>query len=127
MTTLKHKTVSGVKWQIASKLLEKGISVVTFAVLARILNPPTFGLFAMSFIAIDALGLFKAFGFDSALVQRKDRVEASSHTAFFMTQLTGRVLFITCYLVAPLAARFFNNKEVLSIVRALGFLFFFRH
>lgn len=125
MVTLKHKTVSGVRWQIISKFLEKGISVATFAVLARILNPPTFGLFAMSFIAIDALSLFKAFGFDSAIVQRKDRVDEASHTAFFMTQLTGVVLFIICYLAAPAAARFFNNKEVLAIIRALGFVFVF--
>ena len=44
MSSLKQKTVSSAKFLILNNVLQKIISVGTFAVLARILEPSTFGL-----------------------------------------------------------------------------------
>lgn len=123
--SLKHKTVSGVKWQVINKVLQKVISVATFAILARILQPKTFGLFALAFTAIDGFHIFKSFGLDTALVQRKDRLDEASHTAYFIVQANGILMCAACYLVAPLAAHFFHNDDVLSVIRALGVIFIF--
>ncbi|OGW82200.1 MAG: hypothetical protein A3G33_10770 [Omnitrophica bacterium RIFCSPLOWO2_12_FULL_44_17] len=108
-----------------NKITQKVISVGTFAVLARILDPSTFGLFAMAFILIDGFQIFKSFGFDSALIQRKENIEEASHTAYFIVQGTGVLMFLLCYLAAPVAAGFLHNQEVTSIIRALGFIFVF--
>ena len=43
---------------------QKGIALFTTIILARILNPSIFGLFALAFVAIDGFGLFKSMGFD---------------------------------------------------------------
>ena len=123
--SLKHRTVSGVKWQMLNKIAQKVLSVGTFAVLARILEPSTFGLFAMAFILIDGFHLFKAFGLDTALIQRKENVEEAAHTAYFIVQITGFVLCGVCYLIAPLAGYFFHNPDVTAITRALGLIFVF--
>jgi len=123
--SLKAKTVSGVKWQMVNKIAQKVISVATFAVLARILEPSTFGLFAMAFILIDGFQVLKSFGLDTALIQRKDNIEEASHTAYFIVQIQGFVLFGICFLVAPVAGYFFHNSDVTSIVRALGIIFIF--
>ena len=45
---------------MGTSFLLKGISVATAVVLARILNPSIFGLYALAFVAINALGLFKS-------------------------------------------------------------------
>jgi len=123
--SLKQQTVSGVKWQMVNKIAQKVLSVGTFAVLARILNPSTFGLFAMAFILIDGLHLLKSFGLDTALIQRRDNIEEASHTAYFIVQVQGFVLFGICFLVAPLAGFFFKNPDITAIVRALGIIFIF--
>ncbi len=123
MRSLKAKTVSGVKWDVLSKVAQKACSVASFAILARILEPSSFGLFAMAFVLIDGLGLFRALGIDSAIIQKKNLPEKAIHTAFFMIQTTGIVMFGICYLVAPLAAWFFKNSEVTSVIQALGVLF----
>ncbi len=125
MVSLKQRTVSGFKWQLANKVLQKVISVITFAILARILEPSTFGLFALAFIAIDGFQVLKSFGLDSALVQRKEGVEEAAHTAFFIIQTSGIIMFFISFLIAPLAARFFHNAAVESVIRALGFVFIF--
>lgn len=108
-----------------NKIAQKLISVATFAVLARILEPSTFGLFAMAFILIDGFQLLKSFGLDTALIQRKDNIEEASHTAYIIVQVQGFILFAICFLAAPLAGHFFHNPDVTSIVRALGIIFIF--
>ncbi|MBN1688135.1 MAG: lipopolysaccharide biosynthesis protein [Candidatus Omnitrophica bacterium] len=123
MKGLKQKAVSGVKWMMIVKITQKMSSVVTFAILARILEPSVFGLFAMAFILIDGLGIFQSFGIDSGLIQRKDSRDIANHTAFSVILFFGVVVFSLCMLLAPLAGKFFGNPEVTVVVQALGIIF----
>ena len=124
MSSLKQRTVSGFKWLVINNVAQKAISVATFAILARFLTPSVFGLFSMAFIAIDGLGLFKAFGLDGGIVQKKDCPDAANHTAFIIIASMSLVVFGVCYAIAPFVARFFNNEDLGSVVRALGLVFF---
>lgn len=123
MGELKKQTVSSVKWLVGSSFLQKAISVGTTVILARILNPSIFGLYALAFVAIDALGLFKSMGFDSALIQRKDDVEKAANTAFFIIPIMGISLYLILSISAPLIGKFLNNQEVVGVIRALGIIF----
>ncbi|MBI3999242.1 MAG: lipopolysaccharide biosynthesis protein [Candidatus Omnitrophica bacterium] len=123
MTSLKHKTASGVKWQVVLQVVQKIISVITFAVLARILEPSVFGLFALAFVAIDGLSLFKTFGIDAKVIQQKTITDLDKNTAFWMVQATGVIVFVLCLSSAPFAGRFFNNGDVTSVIQALGIIF----
>jgi len=121
--TLKQQTVSGIKWLVGTSFINKGISVATTVVLARILNPSIFGLYSLAFIAIDALGLFQSMGFDSALVQRKNDIEKAANTAFFIVPVSGGILYLILSVSAPFIGKFLNNSEVINVVRALGIIF----
>ena len=66
--SIRQKTISGFKWVALSNYVQKGLSVLTFIVLARLLEPEVFGLFAMAFIVIDGLSLFKNMGIDADLI-----------------------------------------------------------
>ncbi len=123
MTELKKQTVSGIKWLVGSSFLQKAIQTSAAIVLARILGPAEFGLFALAFVAIDALGLFKSMGFDSALIQRKDDIEKAANTAFFIIPVLGIALYLILAISAPFIGRFLNNQNVISVVRALGIVF----
>src|SRR3989338_530231 len=123
MITLKQKTVSGFKWLLVNNILQKVISVGTFAILARILEPSTFGLFAMAFIAIDGISLFKTFGLDVGIIQKKNIPEKANHTAFFIILGLSILLAFICFGLAPFVGTFFNNHELGSIIRALGVVF----
>lgn len=125
MTTLKQQTARGVKWLLGSSFIQKALSVVTMVVLARILSPSVFGLFALAFVAIDALGLFKSMGFDSALIKRKENIEKAANTAFFIIPLLGLVLFLIMNVSAPYIGRFLNSQEVAPVMRVLGLIFIF--
>jgi len=123
MGLLKQQTVSGVKWLVSGSILQKIISVAGTVVLARILDPYAFGLFALAGIIIEALRLFQSLGFDSALIQRKDDIEKSANTAFFLIPILGGVLSCILFISAPSIAKFLNNNELINILRALGLVF----
>lgn len=123
MPNLKERTVSGFKWLVINNILQKMLSIGTFAVLARILEPSTFGIFAMAFVAIDGVGIFKTFGLDGGIIQKKDCPEEANHTAFFLIQAISVSLFLLFFVLTPLVADFFNYTGLKSILRALGIVF----
>ncbi len=123
MASIKQKTISGLKWTAAANYGQKALSFVTFIILARILEPRAFGLFAMAFIVIDGFGLFKSLGIDTALVQRKEAIDAASHTAFWMFPVVGTAMFILLYLTSPLAALFMREPALTPILMTLGVIF----
>ena len=125
MSSLKNQAVSGVKWLAINQIVQRVIRMIAFAILARLLEPTVFGLFAMAFILIDGFSYFKSFGVDGALIQRKEdeTFETATHTAFFMLQILGVVIFLIFQLSAPMFARFLKNEEAITIMRALGVIF----
>jgi len=123
MNDIKQKAIKGIKWVAFSRYAQKGLSFITFIILARLLEPKTFGLFAMAFIVIDGLGLFKNFGVDSALVQRKDDIEKASHTAFWMMPFMGIVIFFILYFGAPMASLILKEPNLTPVIRVLGIIF----
>lgn len=124
MSSLKHQTISGIKWVFAASVAQRVIAFGTTVVLARVLTPADFGLFALAFVMIDGFSLFKSLGFDSALVRRKEGdIAVACDTAFFLIPLTGITLFIVLFFAAPFGARALGNAQVTNIIRALGLVF----
>lgn len=124
MPTLKHRTISGIKWTMAASIVQRIISFGTTVILARILSPADFGLFALAFVMIDGFGIFKSLGFDSALVRRKDEdIDKACNTAFFLIPAMGMILFAILFFFAPIGARFLNNLQVAPIIRTLALVF----
>lgn len=123
MNSLKQQTVSGIKWQISASIMQKIILVGTTEFLARILNPSIFGIFALSFVFIDGLGLFKSLGFDTALIQKKENIEKAANTAFITMPILGAIFYAILIIIAPLIGKYLNNKEIVSVIQILGLIF----
>lgn len=125
IASLRERTLSGIKWVFLSSFSQRAISFVTTIILARLLMPADFGLFALAFVMIDGLTLFKSLGFDSALLRRKEEVAEAADTAFILIPLFGLILFALLFLFAPYGASLFGNPEVTPIVRTLAVIFIF--
>ncbi len=123
MTSLKKQTVSGIKWTFAASLAQRILSFGATVILARVLTPADFGLFALAFVMIDGFSIFKSLGFDSALVRRKDDIKKAANTAFFLIPIMGLALFSILFIIAPIGAKFLNNPSVANVIRALALIF----
>jgi len=120
----------GVFWVGVSTLTAQGLAFLTSLVLMRILPRSDFGLIAMATLAINALQLFREFGFGAALVYRKDRVHEAADTMFVLLFAISLILYTIAYVTAPAISMFFNptvdqitqRQELTQILRILALI-----
>ncbi len=120
---LKSKTNKAVKWSVGEAVFSKVVGISVTIVLARILGPKEFGLYALAFVVIDGFGLFKSMGFDSALIQRKNDVYKAANTAFIVIPVMGIIIYLTLFVSTSFFHYFFKSQELINVLRVLGLIF----
>ena len=85
------RTVSNVAWLGGSQFLRQGISIGASLVIARLLAPSDYGVFAMTVFVNELAQLLINFGMGAALVQRKELDENVLSTTFWFKAGLGLV------------------------------------
>lgn len=91
--------------------------------LARLLAPAEFGLFAFALVYIAYLETLGDLGTGAALVYWPDRTRDVAQVTFALNLLTGVAWFLLTWVLAPAIAAFFHTPEGAPILRALGATF----
>ena len=102
----------------------KGLGLISTVVLARLLAPTDFGLVAMAMSVIAALELFRAFSFDTVLIQRQDADRTYYDTAWTLNILLGLALAVLVLAAALPAAGFYNEPRLPSVMAVLALVSF---
>jgi PST family polysaccharide transporter len=92
-------------------------------VLARLLAPAEFGLFAFALVYIVYLETLGDLGTGAALVYWPDRTRDVAQVTFALNLLTGIAWFLLTWVLAPAIAAFFHSPEGAPILRALAATF----
>jgi len=122
LTGLKQKAISGAKWTFAGRLFQQGSQLVLGIILARLLLPYEYGLVGMAMVFIAILTVFIEAGFGSAIVQKKEIHDIDLSTVFFINIGVSVLIYITLYLCSPLISAFFEEKELIRILRVLSLI-----
>jgi PST family polysaccharide transporter len=101
----------------------KLLTLAAIAVLARLLAPAEFGLFAFALVYLTYLETFGDLGSGTALIYWPDRTRDVAQLTFVLNLLTGVAWFLLTWLLAPAVAAFFHSPEGAPILRALGATF----
>lgn len=125
MKQLKNKTTVALIWDMTGLLINKGSTFIISIFLARLLSPSEFGLVGMAAVFIAISQVFIDVGFSTALIQRNENTNLVYSSVFYFNILSGIALTSLFYFIAPLVGTFYNNLEVVGIVRwlSLGFIF----
>jgi lipopolysaccharide exporter len=110
----------GGAWMMAARLLDRGIGVISVALLARLLQPVDFGLVAMAGTVVAALEMINAFGFDWALVRHEAPTRAHYDTAWTLRVLLGLLTLVALAAVSPLAASFYGQPALMALLTVMG-------
>lgn len=124
--SLETSVARGARWVTASTLITAAAVWATALVLAHLLDRHTFGLAALALLAVAVLQLFQDSGLHAALIQRRGDIRAAADAAFVYAPLTGLALGVLCFVLAPVAARFFHDDAVAGLVRGLSAMFILR-
>lgn len=123
METLKQKSFKAFAWDFSGSIASQIVSFIISIFLARILNPSDFGLLAMVNVIIALSSTLINMGLGTSLIQRKDVSDEHYGAVFFFNLVVGLVLFLILFASAKFVSVFFNNPALVSISRAMAFLF----
>jgi O-antigen/teichoic acid export membrane protein len=100
--------------------LTQFLTFVSYLVLAHVVTPSEFGVFAAGSIFVGLTGLFVGSGMIAALIQRRDRLEEATNTALISTVSAGIALSVLALVVAPIVGHLFRSDQVGAVAAVLS-------
>ena len=114
--TAARGTVVAFGGQITRMVLQIGGT----AIMSRLLTPADFGLVAMAATVTAFVGIFTDMGLSGATIQKAKVSQDSVSTLFWLNLAVGIVLMGATVLLSPLAATFYGDARIGSLVIWLG-------
>ena len=123
---LASKALKATKWAAFQNWGYRGIGLLIFVVLARLLKPESFGVIALCMVYVSFLQIFLDQGFAEAIIQRKEITGDLLATAFWTNVSLAFILGLLSFTAAPLVAIIFRDSGLAPVVRGLAPLFIIR-
>ncbi|GIH91025.1 lipopolysaccharide biosynthesis protein [Planobispora siamensis] len=113
------KAGRGLRWSLAGNLVMKAGSFVLSLVMAWLLAPSDFGVFAVALAATQFVMVVKDLGVQAAVVQWRGRFEEMTPTATTLSLVSAVALYGVIWVGAPAFARAAGTEEAAGVVRLL--------
>jgi glycosyltransferase involved in cell wall biosynthesis/O-antigen/teichoic acid export membrane protein len=122
VASLGPRTASGALWSGASYTAARVLVFVGVAVIARLLRPDDYGLFAMAALGISLLEGSYDFGLRRGLIYfgGSDDVSMLLQTGFALTLSLGLAISALMFVLTPLVASVFGDPRVIDLIHVLS-------
>jgi lipopolysaccharide exporter len=117
---MNRQIASGASWMVLFKLVDRLLAVVSTIILARLLVPEDFGLVAMAMSVLAVVELATSFGFDVALIQRRELDRTHYDTAWTLNVLLALCCSLVIALLAAPAASFYQEPRLTTVMLVLA-------
>lgn len=107
-------------YKFSERVLVKLIAFVISIVLARLIEPATFGLLAILTVFINLSQVFVQGGLNVALIQNKETKKEDYSTVFWISLLIAVIIYIVLFVCAPVIANFYDNHQLIMPLRVLA-------
>jgi O-antigen/teichoic acid export membrane protein len=114
----------GISFSGSGFILARGITLVTYIVLARLITPTELGDFTAGTFVIGIGVLFGGSGMAAAVIQRPDRLEEAAATAVVATSISGLLLTGLAVATAPLIGLIFDSDTAAAVAAATAGVLF---
>ncbi len=123
--SIAHKVYKGISWLALSKIIMQIVAWSVTILVARLLLPEDYGLFAMATIITSYAGIFQELGVGAAIVQSKD-ITQGELTALFWFSVALSVLFALCCIpFSYITAEIMREPRVIPITQSIALVFLF--
>src|SRR5438477_2809261 len=123
LSDLKGRTISGAFITIVAQGAQFLLSLVSIMVLARLLTPKDFGLFAMVTTVMGYLRVFKDAGLSTATVQREGITHAQVSNLFWINVAISGGVSLILAAGSPIVAWFYREPRLVPITLILSITF----
>jgi len=122
VSTFRERVVSGLLWRSGVAGTQQITQVLFTILLARLLTTTDFGLVAMALLFTQFVQSFSQVGFGAAVIQDQEISEAQVSALFVVHVGINLAVSLACCLAAPLAAEFFHEPGLTSVVAVLSWV-----
>lgn len=116
------KFLSSGKWSVFANVANEGILALVTVVLAALLSPADYGIVGLAYIYISLLQVLSRFGFNTALIQRKELFDRHLSSVFWLNLGVCLLMLIGAALSSPLWASANEQPALRWITLALATL-----
>jgi PST family polysaccharide transporter len=120
---LKGRTISGAVVTIAAQAVQFVLNLGSIMILARLLTPRDFGLFAMVTTVMGFLRVFKDAGLSTATVQREGITHAQVSNLFWINVAVSGAIGLLLAAASPAIAWFYREQRLVGITLILSSTF----
>lgn len=117
---LRNKVSRNFIWRFLERCGAQGVTFIVSIILARILDPDIYGTVALVTVFTSILQVFVDSGLGNALIQKKDADDIDFSTVFYVNIIVSLVLYCLVFFSAPLIATFYENQELVPLIRVLS-------
>lgn len=120
MDVNRKSVISNLIWRFAERCGAQGVAFVVSIILARILVPEVYGTIALITVITTILNVFVDSGLANALIQKKDADDLDFSSVFYFNIIMCCVLYTVVFFASPCIADFYNDPELVSVIRVLS-------
>ena len=114
--SLKQAAASGTRWTSAATVLSMGLELLQIAILARLLAPEEFGFMAMTLLVVGFFHVFADLGVSNAIIHRQNVSTAELSSLYWLSILTGLLLYLVALSITPVVWRFFDEPILRTLI-----------
>lgn len=114
--------IKGISWMTALRGVTRVVSFVKVAILARLLTPSQFGVFAIATIVLSIWDIFTETGINIFLIQSKEVINEYVDSAWVISILRGIGMSAIIIASAPLVSHFFNAPQAKNVLLLTGII-----
>ncbi|TFV90287.1 lipopolysaccharide biosynthesis protein [Oxalobacteraceae bacterium OM1] len=115
-TNLSSKGIAAVFWGGFGSLMRAGLQIVTQIILARLLGPGEYGIFAIAAIVLSFSRFFSDIGISYGLIQKKTVSDDDIRFVFTWQIIMGTTVGVGVFLLSEPLAHFFNEPRLVDVL-----------
>ena len=113
----RERVFSNLIWRFFERVGAQGVTFIVSIILARLLDPKSYGMIAMVTIFTSVLQVFIDGGLGRALVQKKNSDNLDFSTVFWFNIFFSITLYLIMFFLAPFISLFFDMPDLTPVFR----------
>jgi PST family polysaccharide transporter len=122
--SLTSQSIRSLAWESVSRVGQQGLTFLSTAILAHLLTPAAYGVMGMAGLFLNFASTVNELGIPAAIVQWPETNQRMLSSLFWFNLLLGLGVSATLFGAGSLAATFFHEPLVRSILQVLALTFF---
>lgn len=116
----KKTVTTNLLWRFLERFGAYIVSFIISIILARILDPSTYGVVALMTVVITFLDVFVTGGFANSLIHDKHTTDKDFNTIFIFNIFFSFALYLLLFFTAPVIASYYERPILTGLIRVAG-------